>query len=96
MYAPSQPLIRLSAHSTQASQYANQCILSRTLESVPKLRGLHVIGCPNIFHVEVLSLLERSPHLESLAFTMNVCAHALFLSKTTHKFDRAAVDVYLK
>ncbi|KAH9973975.1 hypothetical protein BGW80DRAFT_1445030 [Lactifluus volemus] len=52
------------------SPYLNRTVLQRTLEHLPKLRGLHIIGCLRVTHVDVLSVTEHTPLLQSLAFTV--------------------------
>jgi len=50
----------------------NNTVLEKALSHLPRLLGLHIIGCPNIDHVKVLKLISHTPLLESLAFTVTV------------------------
>jgi len=52
------------------SPYLNRTVLQRTIKYLPKLRGLHVIGCLGVSHVDILSVTEYTPLLESLATTV--------------------------
>ena len=56
--------------ASQTSPYLNRTVLQRTIKHLPKLRGLHVIGCLGVSHVDILSLTEHTPLLESLALTI--------------------------
>ncbi|THH09233.1 hypothetical protein EW146_g8741 [Bondarzewia mesenterica] len=47
----------------------NSCILDSTLPHLPKLRGLHIIGCPGVDHVDILRATVHTPLLESLAIS---------------------------
>jgi hypothetical protein len=62
----------------QTSPHLNKTVLQRTVEHLPKLRGLHVIGCLRVTHVDVLSATEYIPHLQSLAFTVMETVSTLF------------------
>jgi hypothetical protein len=63
---------------SQTSPYLNRTVLQRTLEHLPKLRGLHIIGCLRVTHVDVLSVTEHTPLLQSLAFTVMETVSTLF------------------
>ncbi|KIJ63567.1 hypothetical protein HYDPIDRAFT_40977 [Hydnomerulius pinastri MD-312] len=45
-------------------------VLNNTLAQLPRLRGLHVIGCPRITHTAVLRALSQTPDLRELSFTI--------------------------
>ena len=60
------------AHSPQMSQDTDPVLLSATLAQLPRLRGLHVIGCPRISHTTVLRALSYTPDLRELSFTIFV------------------------
>ncbi|KAA1474532.1 hypothetical protein DENSPDRAFT_804260 [Dentipellis sp. KUC8613] len=51
------------------SRDMNPIILQTTLPHIPKLRGLYVMGCPNIDHHDVLRATAHTPELESLGFS---------------------------
>lgn len=48
-------------------------ILKGILRSLPKLRGLHVVGCSKVDHSAVLRQVIHTPLLESLSMTTIVC-----------------------
>ena len=50
----------------------NSNILTSMLPYLPRLRGLHIIGCPGVDHVAIVHALRHFPLLESLAFSMSV------------------------
>ncbi|KAI0267493.1 hypothetical protein BC834DRAFT_871545 [Gloeopeniophorella convolvens] len=52
------------------STYLNNTVLQKTVEHLLKLRGLHVIECLRVSHVDVLTATERTPLLENLAITI--------------------------
>lgn len=64
--------------ASQTSPYLNRIVLQRTIKHLPKLRGLHVIGCLGVSHVDVLSVTEHTPLLESLALTITEPVSILF------------------
>jgi hypothetical protein len=64
---------------SQTSPHLNRTVLQRTIKRLPKLRGLHVIGCLRVTHVDVLSATEYTPLLQSLAFTVMETVSTLFL-----------------
>ena len=64
--------------ASQTSPYLNRTVLQRTIKYLPKLRGLHVIGCLGVTHVDILSVTEYIPHLESLAITVMEPVSSLF------------------
>ncbi|THV02195.1 hypothetical protein K435DRAFT_963236 [Dendrothele bispora CBS 962.96] len=45
----------------------NELVLESVLRYLPDLRGLHVIGCPQIDHTCVLRLIKHLPSLDSLS-----------------------------
>lgn len=49
----------------------NSNILTSMLPYLPRLRGLHIIGCPGVDHVAIVHALRHFPLLESLAFSMS-------------------------
>jgi len=53
-----------------ASPHLNRTILQRTVQHLPKLRGLQIIGCWGVSHVDVLSVTEHTPLIESLALAI--------------------------
>ncbi|KDQ56702.1 hypothetical protein JAAARDRAFT_179330 [Jaapia argillacea MUCL 33604] len=64
----------LSATLTTLTLYMahdlNDQVLASTLENLPNLTSLHVVGCPKADHVTVLQLAGLyTPHLESLSLT---------------------------
>ncbi|KAF9224869.1 hypothetical protein BS17DRAFT_779199 [Gyrodon lividus] len=52
------------------SQDIDEFVLNNTLAELPRLRGLHVIGCPRITHTVVLKALSHTPDLRGLSFTI--------------------------
>lgn len=52
------------------SPHLNRTVLQQTIKHLPKLRGLHVIGCLGVSHVDFLSMTEQIPLLESIALTV--------------------------
>jgi len=47
----------------------NEGILESALTQVPRLLGLHIIGCPRVDYTTVLRCSAHTPLLESLSFT---------------------------
>ena len=47
-------------------------MLKGILQSLPNLRGLHVVGCSRVDHWVVLKHVVHSPRLESLSMTTTV------------------------
>ncbi|KAI9513389.1 hypothetical protein F5148DRAFT_971713 [Russula earlei] len=54
-----------------------------TIQRLTKLRGLHVIGCPGVSHVDILSVTDHTPLIESLAFTVMEPDFACVLPRTS-------------
>jgi hypothetical protein len=54
------------------SNELNEVVLESALSCLPRLRGLHVVGCPKVDHLAVLRLVSHTPLLESLAVTIPV------------------------
>ncbi|KAG5652656.1 hypothetical protein H0H81_004212 [Sphagnurus paluster] len=52
----------------------NMGVLEAALIHLPRLLGLHVMGCPSIDHVKVMKLVSQTPMLESLAFSITETA----------------------
>ncbi|KAF8128660.1 hypothetical protein EV363DRAFT_1451638 [Boletus edulis] len=52
------------------SQDMDATVLNATLAHLPRLRGLHVIGCPRITHITVLKALSHTPDIRELSFTI--------------------------
>jgi len=52
------------------------------LSQLPRLLGLHIIGCPKVDHVAVLRLVSYTPLLESLSLTTTV-RNSLYLQSST-------------
>ncbi|KAN0094643.1 hypothetical protein V8E55_002930 [Tylopilus felleus] len=52
------------------AQDMDATVLNATLAQLPRLRGLHVIGCPRITHIIVLKALTHTPDLRELTFTI--------------------------
>jgi len=52
------------------SPHLNRIVLQRTIQRLPKLQGLHIIGCLGVSHIDILSVTEHTPVLESLALTV--------------------------
>ncbi|PCH36878.1 hypothetical protein WOLCODRAFT_127783 [Wolfiporia cocos MD-104 SS10] len=61
----------------------NDCVLESTLSQLPRLTGLHIMGCPRIDHHSVLRLTSHTPNLESLAFTCWESARPLETPRST-------------
>lgn len=59
-------------HMSQMAQDMDATVLNATLAQLPRLRGLHVIGCPRITHIIVLKALTHTPDLRELTFTIFV------------------------
>ncbi|KAJ7075516.1 hypothetical protein B0H15DRAFT_956436 [Mycena belliarum] len=55
----------------------NEMVLESALVEVPHLLGLHVVGCPKVDHLVLLSLLSHTPDLESLSMTTGDCTYPL-------------------
>lgn len=55
----------------------NEIVLENVLKTLPRLRGLHVVGCPRVDHICVLGLLSNTPLLENLTFTTSECSKSL-------------------
>jgi hypothetical protein len=66
------------------SQDTDATVLNATLAQLPRLRGLHLIGCPRITHTTVLRALAHTPDLRELSFTIFVglCISVPFHSLT--------------
>ncbi|KAJ7619838.1 hypothetical protein DFH06DRAFT_1106272 [Mycena polygramma] len=47
----------------------NETVLESALTELPGLLGLHVIGCPKVDHVSILTLVSHTPLLESFSMT---------------------------
>lgn len=56
----------------QMSTELNEGVLESALSCLPRLSGLHVIGCPKVDYLSVLRLLSHTPLLESLSVTIPV------------------------
>ncbi|KAF8558701.1 hypothetical protein OG21DRAFT_1379922, partial [Imleria badia] len=54
------------------SQDTDANVLNATLAQLPRLRGLHVIGCSRISHITVLKALSHTPDLRELSLTIFV------------------------
>ena len=54
------------------SQDTDAAMLNATLAQLPRLRGLHVIGCPRITHITILKALSHTPDLRELSLTIFV------------------------
>ncbi|KAF8836995.1 hypothetical protein BDN67DRAFT_936054 [Paxillus ammoniavirescens] len=52
------------------SQDIDGTMLNITLAQLPRLRGLHIIGCPRVTHTVVLKALSHTPDLRELSFTI--------------------------
>ncbi|KAH7906943.1 hypothetical protein BJ138DRAFT_558559 [Hygrophoropsis aurantiaca] len=48
----------------------HESILDATVAQLPRLRGLHVIGCPKIGHASMLQAVMHTPLLEDLSLTI--------------------------
>ncbi|KAF8888789.1 hypothetical protein BD779DRAFT_1522597 [Infundibulicybe gibba] len=48
----------------------NSDILGATLSQLPKLAGLHIVGCAGFGHGMILQLLNSTPLLQNLSFTI--------------------------
>ncbi|KAF9260733.1 hypothetical protein L218DRAFT_1051357 [Marasmius fiardii PR-910] len=51
------------------SNEVNEIVLEQLLPQLPKLVGLHIIGCPKVDHLAVMRLVSHVPLLESLSFS---------------------------
>lgn len=52
------------------SPYLNRTVLQNTVQHLPRLRGFYVVGCLRVTHVDILTVTEYTPDLESLALTV--------------------------
>ncbi|KAF8171571.1 hypothetical protein K438DRAFT_1729273 [Mycena galopus ATCC 62051] len=55
----------------------NETVLGAALAELPKLLGLHVVGCNKIDHVAIFRLVAYTPLLESLSMTTGEANRAL-------------------
>jgi hypothetical protein len=56
------------------SQEVNGVILEALLPMLPRLRGLHIIGCSKASHLVVIKAAAAyTPLLKELSFTIFVC-----------------------
>ncbi|KAG7095711.1 hypothetical protein E1B28_006425 [Marasmius oreades] len=51
------------------STEVNETVLEQLLPQLPRLVGLHIIGCPKVDHIVVMRLVSHVPQLESLSFS---------------------------
>ena len=59
----------------QMSQEVNDVVLEAMLPMLPRLRGLHIIGCSKASHSVVIKAAEaHAPLLKELSFTIFVCS----------------------
>ena len=63
---------RHHAHDPQMAQDLDATALDAILAHLPRLRGLHVIGCPRVTHSTVLRALSHTPDLNELSLTIFV------------------------
>ncbi|KAI0058481.1 hypothetical protein BV25DRAFT_1891370 [Artomyces pyxidatus] len=71
----------------------NNTILKRTVAHLPKLRGLHIVGCQHVSYIDVLNATEHTPLLETLAFTTSDISNSPLPSINLTELKHLALDL---
>ncbi|KAH7919397.1 hypothetical protein BV22DRAFT_1040932 [Leucogyrophana mollusca] len=75
------------------SQDLNETVLESTVVQLPKLLGLHVVGCSKISHVVILKTVLHTPLLEELSFTVIEPCTGTLPRSPLHRLRHLSIDV---